>query len=84
MSCYVIKLKDCDTGIIHGKLGKHCTDCGDVGKNLCDYSLGKDKTCDRSICDRHSHEMDQNLHYCGVHFRMWEEFKDSDGVTQRL
>jgi hypothetical protein len=69
---------------ICGDLGPHCADCADVGENLCDYPVGKGKTCDRSICETHSHEIGPNLHYCDTHYKQWLAFRDAGGVRREL
>ena len=61
-----------------------CTECGCAADNLCDYPVGEGKTCDRDICDDHSHEIADNLHYCAAHYAMWRQFVESDGVSKQL
>jgi 3-deoxy-D-manno-octulosonate 8-phosphate phosphatase KdsC-like HAD superfamily phosphatase len=85
MTCYVMyDDKRNAVGHMCGELGKHCADCQDVGDNLCDYPVGKGKTCDRSICEHHSHEVAPNMHYCDQHYTEWREFRDSGGVKAEL
>lgn len=80
MPCY--KTKD---GIhICGDLGPHCAECADVGSFLCDYPVGKDKTCDRHMCSDHATEVAPDLHYCAGHTKMWKEFEESGGVKSVL
>ncbi|CAG9184416.1 hypothetical protein [Cupriavidus pampae] len=67
-----------------GELGPHCADCADVGAYLCDYPVGDGKTCDRSMCDSHAHEIAHELHYCDAHYKMWEVFKQAGGVDAAL
>lgn len=69
---------------ITGDLGPHCADCADLGEFLCDYPVGNGKTCDRSICGEHAHEIGPDLHYCDAHYAMWTEFKNSGGVDAAL
>ena len=64
-------------------LGPHCADCGG-GDNLCDYPVGKNKTCDRSICKFDSNEVGPNLHYCNTHFGMWTKYRESGGEAADL
>jgi len=81
MPCYFTKLPNGAKAIICGKLGKHCADCGDVGTNLCDYPVGaRGRTCDRPICEAHSHEIGPNMHYCETHYRMWKQTAERQGV----
>lgn len=67
-----------------GKLGPHCADCSWVSGYLCDYPVGKGKTCDRPLCEDHANEVAPDLHYCNVHYREWEEFRKSGGVEKEL
>jgi hypothetical protein len=85
MPCYTLYDENRKpVGHICGKLGAHCADCGDVGENLCDYPVGKGKTCDRSICEYHSHEVAPNTHYCDQHYAEWRAFRDAGGVKAEL
>lgn len=85
MPCYVMYDKArTPIGHICGDLGPHCADCGDAGDNLCDFPVGVNKTCDRSICEHHSHEVAPNVHYCDHHFAEWQAFRDSGGVKKVL
>jgi len=85
MTCYVM-YDDArkPVGHICGSLGQHCSDCGDLGSNLCDYPVGNDKTCDRSICEYHAHEVAPGIHYCDSHFEEWKAFMNSGGVKAEL
>ena len=58
------------TGHLHisGDLGPHCADCAGPAINLCDYPIGGGLTCDRSICEEHSHTVGRNAHYCDNHY----------------
>lgn len=56
---------------LHGDLGDHCADCGDVASHLCDYPIGGDKTCDRKLCERHGRTVGDDMHYCRTHYREW-------------
>lgn len=69
---------------LRGDFGPHCADCGGVGDFLCDYPVGDGKTCDRSMCGDHAHEIGIELHYCDAHYPMWTEFKDAGGVDEAL
>ncbi len=84
MPCYRVPTKDGGHMFMCCKLGPHCADCGDVGSNLCDYPVGKGKTCDRPICDLHAHEIGPNMHYCATHHAEWQKFRESGGVTREL
>lgn len=54
-----------------GSLGPHCAECADVGGFLCDYPIGGGLTCDRSLCEAHSHIVGDDMHYCETHYREW-------------
>lgn len=69
---------------ITGDLGDHCSDCSGFGDYLCDYPVGKGKTCDRKMCEESAHEIAYEVHYCEAHFKMWEEFKNSEEHKQHL
>ncbi|SFN83418.1 hypothetical protein SAMN03159304_01125 [Pseudomonas sp. NFACC24-1] len=85
MTCYSIYDKDRrKIGVMCGKLGPHCAECGDVGINLCDFPVGNGKTCDRSICGYHSARVGIDLDYCPAHHTEWKSFRDSGGVKQEL
>jgi hypothetical protein len=71
MPCYHIP-----GGIICGKLGQHCRDCGEVSGFLCDYPVG-DKTCNRPMCEEHATQVGRNRHYCRLH-------KNAVGVSADL
>lgn len=71
-------------GFICGDLGEPCADCGAVAQHLCDYPVGRGKTCDRNLCEFDGVEIAPDIHYCRPHFKMWEEFRDSGGVTRTL
>lgn len=87
MPCYVQEHEDglrfyCIRGT--AKAPPHCSDCLDMGLNLCDFPVGKGKTCDRRMCEKHSHEIAPNVHYCDAHYKMWQGFRDSGGVKKEL
>lgn len=85
MACYVIYDQDRNPkGHICGELGEHCSECGDLGSNLCDYPVGQGKTCDRLLCDYHARLVAPDLHYCGPHAVEWQAFRDAGGVRQVL
>lgn len=69
---------------ICGSLGPHCAECADVAENLCDYPVGKNKTCDRKLCGQHSNEVAPDIHYCTAHFKHWIKFEQEGGVKRVL
>ena len=52
-----------------------CFACADAGDYLCDYPVGKDKTCNRALCEQHRHSVAPELDYCDLHYSEWCEFK---------
>lgn len=85
MACYQQYDKDRKPiGFICGELGDHCSDCGDLGSNLCDFPVGDGKTCDRLLCDFHAKQVAPDIHYCAAHYDQWREFRDSGGVQREL
>ena len=84
MACYSINEKGKNIGFICGDLGEHCRECGSISENLCDYPVGKGKTCDRAICNECSKQVGIDIHYCPTHSKHWEKFKRSGGVKEEL
>ena len=85
MTCYVIPTKDGGKMFLCGKLGPHCSECSAPGDEaLCDYPVGKGKTCDKKLCEVHAHEVAPNVHYCPGHLAQWEKFKAAGGVKNEL
>ncbi|MCX4030371.1 hypothetical protein H0A36_25705 [Endozoicomonas sp. SM1973] len=80
MPCYHLN----EGGIICGELGPHCSDCLDVCEYLCDFPVGKGKTCDRRLCTTHAHEVGIDLHYCSNHLSEWQHFVESGGVIKAV
>jgi hypothetical protein len=71
-------------GFLCGKFGKPCPECGDVAKFLCDYPVGKNKTCNRILCDFHANEIAPDIHYCPAHYEKWQDFVKNGGVEKSL
>jgi hypothetical protein len=63
---------------------EHCSDCCGIGEFLCDFPVGKEKTCDRIMCREHAKEVAPNIHYCEGHYLEWIKFRDSGGVNDKL
>ncbi len=84
MTCYHVKLANGANCIITGKLGPHCADCRGVGEILCDYPVGKEKTCDRPLCRDHATAIAPDIDYCTSHYAAWEEFRKAGGVKKEL
>ena len=73
-----------ETVFVCGDLGPHCADCAGVGDLLCDFPVGDGKTCDRSLCVEHAHEVAPEIHYCDAHYGLWQDFKNRGGVDAAL
>lgn len=86
MPCYRVPMKDGGKAFLCGDLGPHCTNerCEDVGGFLCDYPVGRDKTCDLALCESHAYEISPDLHYCHAHMAMWSKFKADGGENKLL
>lgn len=61
-----------------------CIDCNCAADNLCDYPVGDNLTCDRDLCEEHSFEIADNLHYCEPHYNMWRNFVEGGGISEHL
>lgn len=85
MPCYS-KYEDEGNMFICGELGPHCTsdNCNWFADSLCDYPVGKGKTCDRKLCDDHAYEVAPDIHYCASHYNEWAKFRTSGGVKNEL
>lgn len=68
-----------------GQLGNPCS-CGCVAAALCDYPVGKDKTCDRILCNDTpcGYKIAPHIDYCHDHYKEWQTFKDAGGVKSVL
>lgn len=53
MGCAIIHL-DGGHGHICGPGVKPCIQCGTMAEYLCDYPMGRGKTCDAQLCERHA------------------------------
>lgn len=84
MPCYSLRMDGKHVGFMCGDLGPHCRECAAPADNLCDYPVGEGKTCDRSICDEHSHEVGPDLHYCAAHYQSWKEWRAAGGESKVL
>jgi hypothetical protein len=40
---------------------------------LCDYPIGRGKTCDRSMCPGCAHQIGEDTHYCADHARAFAD-----------
>lgn len=44
-----------------------CRVCGHIADKLCDYPVGKGKTCDSKLCIEHAVNIKGDLDYCPEH-----------------
>jgi len=70
MGCMHVTLADGFTAIICGvKTPGPCSvkGCNNRHTKLCDYPVGKNKTCDRKLCDRHAESIGEDRDVCPEH-----------------
>lgn len=51
------------------KKSERCVVCGNPRTKLCDYPVGKNKTCDAPLCDEHAYRpyQQEDIDYCPKH-----------------
>lgn len=64
-----------EPGFICGDFGPACLDCGGVSDALCDFPVGRGKTCDRAICVACAPDIQPDLNYCRAHREEWDRFR---------
>jgi hypothetical protein len=47
------------------------TSCDREGTLLCDWPMGRGKTCDLPLCPGHAREIGDDRHLCPIHHPMW-------------
>lgn len=47
------------------------TGCEREGFYLCDWPMGRGKTCDIPLCPGHAREIGEDRHLCPIHHPMW-------------
>lgn len=47
------------------------TKCDREGQFLCDWPMGRGKTCDLPLCPGHAREIGDDRHLCPIHHPMW-------------
>lgn len=83
MPCYRFTINGMPT-FVCGKLGPRCR-CGAPGSDaLCDYPVGKGRTCDANMCSQCATEVAPDLHYCRPHYSMWTKYREEGGVQREL
>ena len=45
--------------------------CEHAGDFLCDWPMGRGKTCDLPLCTRHAREIGEDRHLCPIHHPMF-------------
>ena len=58
-----------------------CGVCGCYADLLCDFPMGRGKTCDLPICGEHAREVGDNLHLCALHFPVWQKRALADRIN---
>lgn len=69
MPCAHIKLPGGGHAIVRysGARQKKCKVCKHAAPYLCDWKVGKAKTCDKPICGQHAKEVAPDKHLCPEH-----------------
>lgn len=83
MGCYTFKNR-MSQGFICGDFGPHCTFCGNISDLLCDFLVGYVKTCDRPLCEGHGFKIDDDLHYCPIHYKIFLSTEIAKKATKIL
>lgn len=58
---------------------KPCSWCDCFHDFLCDYPMGRGKTCDTLLCEKHARAIGEDKHLCPIHFA---EFQKKAGVDR--
>lgn len=89
MTCYILRDNNKQKiGFICGDLGDHCQ-CGGIAEVLCDFPVGKGKTCNKKLCELCAYHInapvkDSNIDFCHAHNAEWQEFLKGKGVEKGL
>ena len=70
MGCAITRQPDGSIMFICGSGVQPCSVCGDLSISLCDYPVGRRKTCDQPLCEKHSIKQGaewQDIHFCPTH-----------------
>lgn len=59
-------------GFICGSGVFPCESCGQMSDYLCDYPMGKGKTCDLAMCDECAYPIAEDRHLCPIHRAQFE------------
>jgi hypothetical protein len=72
MPCKLMQLPDGTTAIVCGPRRKQtkCAYCNAPSTILCDFPIGKGKTCDRPTCREHAKTIGDDRDYCKDHARL--------------
>jgi hypothetical protein len=73
MQCVLQKLPGGQAVILCGKFRQRIPKCfcGAEVARLCDFPLGKGKTCDRPVCARHAKRVGPDHDLCPIHAKDW-------------
>jgi hypothetical protein len=52
--------------------------CDYAADALCDWPMGRGKTCDLALCEDHAHNIAPERDLCPIHFAMWVEATRTD------
>ena len=64
----------------HGDGIEHCDECCLIAEYLCDWPMGRGKTCDHKLCQMHSHPIAADHHLCPIHAAVFK----STGVMEPI
>lgn len=78
MSCTHIKAPGGFTAIVctRGRKPQRCGWCTHTASVfLCDWKIGKGKTCDKPLCAQHAQEVAPDKHLCPKHVKEYDGWK---------
>ncbi len=52
---------------VTGEAVEQCANCAYIADYLCDFPMGKGKTCDAPLCEDHANDHGEDLHFCPSH-----------------
>jgi hypothetical protein len=89
MGCENVKLPGGGMAIVcgRGRRGARCGWCTQRAGLLCDWKVGKGKTCDAKICNTHAQEVAPEKHLCPEHqtaYKAWLARRSAPPATQEL
>jgi hypothetical protein len=71
MHCTYVKLGNVTALVCSAKRIERCIGCGAPADRLCDWKMGRDRTCDRPVCAKCSHQPAPDKDLCPAHASAW-------------